>query len=37
MKEGGIFESILDGTEYVVMNIVNKMEFFNQQRKTGKF
>jgi hypothetical protein len=25
MKEGDIFESLLDGTEYVVKNIVNKM------------
>ena len=25
MKEGDIFESLLDGTEYVVKDIVNKM------------
>ncbi len=25
MKEGDIFESLLDGTEYVVRNIVNSM------------
>jgi len=25
MKEGDIFESLLDGTEYVVKNIVNNM------------
>ena len=25
MKEGDIFESLLDGAEYVVKNIVNKM------------
>jgi hypothetical protein len=25
MKEGDIFESLLDGTEYVVKNIVSKM------------
>lgn len=25
MKEGDIFESLLDGTEYVVKGIVNKM------------
>ena len=25
MKEGDIFESLLDGTEYVVKSIVNKM------------
>ena len=25
MKEGDIFENLLDGTEYVVKNIVNKM------------
>jgi hypothetical protein len=25
MKEGDIFENLLDGTEYVVKNIMNKM------------
>jgi len=25
MKEGDIFESLLDGTEYVVKDVVNKM------------
>jgi hypothetical protein len=25
MKEGDIFESLLDGTEYVVKNIANRM------------
>ena len=25
MKEGGIFENLLDGMEYVVKNIMNKM------------
>jgi len=25
MKEGDLFESLLDGTEYVVKNIVNRM------------
>ena len=33
MKEGDIFESLLDGTEYVVKNIVSKMVVL--QSKTG--
>jgi len=33
MKQGDIFESLLDGTEYVVKNIVNKMAVL--QSRTG--
>ena len=32
MKEGDIYESLLDGTEYVVKRIVNKMVLL-QERK----
>jgi len=32
MKEGDIFESLLDGTEYVVKNIVNKMVVLQSRR-----
>ena len=35
MKEGDIFESLLDGAEYVVKNIVNKMAVL-QSRKEDK-
>ena len=35
MKEGDIFESLLDGTEYVVKDIVNKMVVL-QSRKRDK-
>ena len=35
MKEGDIFESLLDGMEYVVKNIVNKMVVL-QSRKGDK-
>ena len=35
MKEGDIFQSLLDGTEYVVKNIVNKMVVL-QSRKGDK-
>lgn len=31
MKEGDIFESLLDGTEYVVRNIVNSMVFLQSR------
>ena len=33
MKEGDIFENLLDGMEYVVKNIVNKMVVL--QSRTG--
>jgi hypothetical protein len=32
MKEGDIFESLLDGTEYVVKNIVNKMVLLQSKK-----
>jgi hypothetical protein len=35
MKEGDIYESLLDGTEYVVKRIVNKMVFL-QERKGNR-
>jgi len=35
MKEGDIFESLLDGAEYVVKDIVNKMVVL-QSRKGNK-
>ena len=35
MKEGDIFESLLDGAEYVVQNIMNKMVVL-QSRKRDK-
>ncbi len=35
MKEGDVFESLLDGTEYVVKNIANKMVVL-QSRKGDK-
>ena len=40
MKEGDIFESLLDGTEYIVKKIVNKMAVLqsrggNRQILTG--
>ena len=35
MKEGDIFESLLDGTEYVIKDIVNKMVVL-QSRKGNK-
>jgi len=35
MKEGDIFESLLDGAEYVVKSIVNKMVVL-QSRKRDK-
>ncbi len=35
MKEGDIFENLLDGAEYVVKNIVNKMVVL-QSRKGDK-
>jgi len=35
MKEGDIFESLLDGTEYVVKDIVNKMVVL-QSRKGNR-
>ncbi|MGZ3513874.1 MAG: hypothetical protein ACXWM6_13450 [Thermodesulfobacteriota bacterium] len=35
MKEGDIFESLLDGKEYVVRSIVNKMAVL-QSRKEDK-
>jgi hypothetical protein len=35
MKEGDIFENLLDGAEYVVQNIVNKMVVL-QSRKRDK-
>ena len=35
MKEGDIFESLLDGTEYVIKDIVNKMVVL-QSRERNK-
>ena len=36
MKEGDIYESLLDGTEYVVKSIVNKMVLLQSRKETGK-
>ena len=33
MKEGDIFESLLDGTEYVVKNIANNMVVLQSRRE----
>ena len=33
MKEGDIFESLLDGGEYVVKDIVNKMVVLQSRKK----
>lgn len=33
MKEGDIFESLLDGAEYVVKNIVNKMVVLQSRKR----
>ena len=35
MKEGGIYESLLDGTEYIVKRIVNEMVLL-QSRKGNR-
>ncbi len=36
MKEGDIFESLLDGTEYVVKDIVNKMVVLQSTKRDSQ-
>jgi len=37
MKEGDIFESLLDGTEYVVKDVVNKMVVLQSTKGDRQF
>ena len=37
MKEGDIFENLLDGMEYVVKNIVNKMVVLQSRKGNRRF